>query len=67
MIGTIRKHSKWLWWYHRRPTIISFIYWGAAPATRNGGGGGGAGDLGSIDGRKVTPDAYLSAKAEVYI
>ncbi|HXR48459.1 MAG TPA: peptidylprolyl isomerase [Candidatus Limnocylindrales bacterium] len=67
MIGTIRKHSKWLWWFIAGLTIISFIYWGSAPATRNSGGGRGSGDLGSIAGRKVTPDAYLSVKAEVYI
>lgn len=67
MIGTIRKHSKWLWWFIAGLTIISFIYWGSAPATRNSGGGRGSGNLGSIAGRKVTPDAYLSVKAEVYI
>lgn len=67
MIGTIRKHSKWLWWFIAGLTIISFIYWGAAPATRNSGGGRGASDLGSIAGRKVTPGAYLGAKAEVGI
>ncbi|HKW30607.1 MAG TPA: SurA N-terminal domain-containing protein [Verrucomicrobiae bacterium] len=66
MIGTIRKHSKWLWWFIAGLTIISFIYWGAAPATRNSAGGR-SGDLGSIGGQKVTPDAYLGVKAEVYI
>jgi hypothetical protein len=66
MIGTIRKHSKWLWWFIAGLTIISFIYWGAAPATRNSGGArGGASDLGSIAGRKVTPEAYYGAQNEV--
>jgi hypothetical protein len=66
MIGTIRKHSKWLWWFIAGLTIISFIYWGAAPATRNGGGGrSGRSDLGSIAGRKVTPAAYASAMNDV--
>jgi hypothetical protein len=46
MIGTIRKHSAWLWWLVAGLTIISFIWWGASPATR-GGGGRGAG-YGSI-------------------
>ena len=50
MIGTIRKHSKWLWGIIATLTIISFLYWGAAPASRNSGGR--AGDLGSIAGRK---------------
>jgi peptidyl-prolyl cis-trans isomerase D len=67
MIGTIRKHSKWLWWFIAALTIISFIWWGAAPATHNAGGGRGSGDLGSIAGRKVTPDAYLGVKGEIYI
>jgi len=65
MIGTIRKHSKWLWGIIATLTIISFLYWGAAPASRNSGGR--AGDLGSIAGRKVTPDEYAEAEREVYI
>ena len=65
MIGTIRKHSKWLWGIIATLTIISFLYWGAAPASRNSGGR--AGDLGSIAGRKVTPNEYAEAEREVYI
>src|SRR6516225_4013076 len=66
MIGTIRKHSKWLWGIIATLTIISFLWWGAAPASRNRGGGR-AGDLGSIAGRKVTQDAYVAARNEVAI
>jgi SurA N-terminal domain len=66
MIGTIRKHSKWLWGIIATLTIISFLWWGAAPASRNSGGGR-AGDLGSIAGRKVTPDEYAQAERDVYI
>jgi hypothetical protein len=40
MIGTIRKHSKWLWWIIAALTVISFLYWGVAPSARNGGVGG---------------------------
>jgi hypothetical protein len=66
MIGTIRKHSKWLWWFIAGLTIISFIYWGAAPATRNSGGArSGRSDLGTIAGQKVTPEAYYGAQNEV--
>ena len=66
MIGTIRKHSKWLWWFIAGLTIISFIYWGAAPATRNSGGGrSGRSELGSFAGRKVTPEAYAGAETDV--
>ena len=35
MIGTIRKHSKWLWVVIITLTVISFIYWGAAPSGVN--------------------------------
>ena len=66
MIGTIRKHSKWLWGIIATLMIISFLWWGAAPASRNSGGGR-AGDLGSIAGRKITPDEYAQAEQEVYI
>jgi len=60
MIGTIRKHSKWLWVVIITLTVISFIYWGAAPAQR-GGGGRGSGDFGSINGKKITQQQYLDA------
>jgi hypothetical protein len=62
MIGTIRKHSKWLWVIIIAATIISFVWWGAAPATR--GGAGGAAGLGKIYGVAVTPQEYEDAKAE---
>ena len=39
MIGTIRKHSKWLWWIIAGLTVVSFVYWGVTPATRNASGG----------------------------
>ncbi len=66
MIGTIRKHSKWLWWSIIPLTILSFVlYMGTGPAhTGNGGGDGG---LGSIAGKKVTPQAFGAAKREVYL
>jgi len=67
MIGTIRKHSGWLWGIIIVATVISFLFWGAAPATRNGGSGGGTINLGKIAGRKVTQDAYFGAEHDVYI
>jgi hypothetical protein len=66
MIGTIRKHSKWLWGIIATLTIISFLWWGAAPASRNSGGGR-YGELGTIGDRKVTPDEYAEAERETYI
>lgn len=65
MIGTIRKHSSWLWLCIITLTIISFVWWGASPATRNGAGG--ASEFGSIYGRPVTLDDYNKARAEFFI
>jgi SurA-like protein len=60
MIGTIRKHSKWLWVVIITLTVVSFIYWGAAPAQR-GGGGRASGDFGSVYGQKITQQQYVEA------
>ncbi len=65
MIGTIRKHSKWLWWVVAGLTVISFIWWGAAPASRNGPGG--TGEFGVIYGHKITPQEFADAKNEFYL
>jgi hypothetical protein len=67
MIGTIRKHSKWLWWVIAGLTIITFLYWGAAPATRNSGGVGGGSDFGSLYGRKITQQDYVNSRNEFYL
>jgi len=65
MIGTIRKHSKWLWWLIAGATIISFIYWGSGTSRMSGDGQGGVrGDYGTIYGRKVTEQAHRNAQVE---
>ena len=62
MIGTIRKHSKWLWVVIITLTVVSFIYWGAAPAQRGSGSGySGTNDLGTLYGKKITPREYQDA------
>ena len=66
MIGTIRKHSKLLWWSIVPLTVISFIYWCAGPSVRNGRGGG-PGDYGSLYGHKITLEEFRDAQAEVYL
>jgi hypothetical protein len=66
MIGTIRKHSKWLWWIIAGLTVISFLYWGVAPSARNGGIGGSAG-YGSLYGHKITQQDYVNARNEFYL
>ena len=65
MIGTIRKHSAWLWVFIIVLTIISFVWWGASPAARNGGRA--AGSFGTIYGREVTQEEYKAARAEFFI
>ena len=67
MIGTIRKHSKWLWWFIAGLTIISFIYWGAGPSRIGGSGGRVSGDFGTIYGHKITQQDYVEAMNEFYI
>jgi hypothetical protein len=63
MIGTIRKHSGWLWAVIITATIISFVFWGAGPSARSGGRRGG-GDFGTIYGRKITLQDYVEAANE---
>jgi hypothetical protein len=67
MIGTIRKHSKWLWIVIIIATIASFLFF-FSPSQRLGNGGvAGNENLGSIYGKKVTRDAYAEAKREFYL
>ena len=67
MIGTIRKHSSWLWIVIAGLTIVSFVvFMGSGPA-RNGGGGGAGGDFGTIYGRPVTARDFQRAQAEFYL
>src|ERR1700761_2853034 len=65
MIGTIRKHSKWLWWAIASATIISFIWWNANPVSRNGNGSGGG--YGTVYGNTITAEDFQSAKKDFYL
>jgi hypothetical protein len=65
MIGTIRKHSSWLWWVVALLTIISFIYWGASPGTRNGSSR--YSGYGTIYGKQITAEEYAQAEREFLI
>lgn len=65
MIGTIRKHSAWLWWVIAILTVISFVYWGVAPSAT--GGGPATGQFGSLYGHKITRQDYDNAKNEFYL
>src|SRR5271170_2445780 len=62
MIGTIRKHSKWLWGITVPAMIISlFLFF--LPSWRNGGGGA-SGDFGSVYGKIITQQEYVDAVNE---
>ena len=65
MIGTIRKHSSWLWWIIAGLTIISFIWWGASPGTRYGSGRNAG--FGTLYGKPVTAEAFAAAQREFFI
>ena len=54
MIGTIRKHSKWLWAVIITATIISFVYWGAGSSQVGSGSGRAGGDFGQAGAFIVT-------------
>ena len=66
MIGSIRKHSSWLWWIIAGLTIISFVFFMGQGGTRGGGGSRGAG-YGTIYGKPVTAEAFTAAQREFYI
>jgi hypothetical protein len=67
MIGSIRKHSSWLWWIIAGLTIISFVYFMGAGPARNGGGGSSTGNFGTIYGRTITAQDFQQAQAEYYL
>jgi len=66
MIGTIRKHSKSLWWIIIFAIIITFVYWGSQTGP-GGGGSGGPGTFGRINGETITLNRFLDAQREVYL
>ena len=41
MIGTMRKHSTWLWSIIIVVVIFTFVIWGTNPGSHQGGGGDG--------------------------
>ncbi len=64
MIGTIRKHSSWLWFIIIGATIISFLWWGAGPVTRNSNGRMSDGGYGSLYGKEIKPEAFAAAQRD---
>jgi hypothetical protein len=65
MIGTIRKHSTWMWWIVAGLTIISFVWWGASPGTRNGNGR--SEGYGTLYGQTITTEEFDAARKEFFV
>ncbi len=65
MIGTIRKHSKVLWWSIIPLTIISFVIFMGSGPMRNGGVR--SAGFGTIYGRPVTAEDFAAAQNEFFI
>ncbi len=69
MIGTIRKHSKALWWIIVIAVIVSFVAWIGPGQDSIGGilsGRAGTG-FGDVDGREVTRDHVQAAYQQVVL
>ena len=67
MIGSIRKHSSWLWWIIAGLTIVSFVFFMGSGPARNGGGARSNSDFGRIYGHQITAEEFMRAKGEFYI
>ena len=67
MIGSIRKHSSWLWWIIAGLTIISFVVFMGSGPGRNGGNRVADGGYGTIYGHEVTGEAVALAQREFRI
>ena len=66
MIGTIRKHSKWLWLIIIFVVIVTFVFWGSQPSGRLGREGGEF-NPGSINGEPIKLEAFVAARHEAML
>ena len=67
MIGTIRKHSSWLWWIIAGLTIVSFVvFMGSGPA-RNGNGRVSGSGYGTLYGKEISAAAFAESQRGFYI
>ena len=67
MIGTIRKHSKWLWIVIAFLTIVSFVVFMGAGPVRSGSGPSSKNPYGVIYGQPVTAQEFVQARNGFYI
>jgi hypothetical protein len=65
MFGTIRKHQTWLWTVIIALTVLSFVVYFSPTSQMGGGDDTGTVNLGSVNGQKVSREAYLNALREV--
>jgi hypothetical protein len=66
MIGSIRKHSKWLWWVIAGLTIISFVVFMGSGPTPTGKGGDSQG-YGRIYGKEISGEQISHAQGDYFI
>jgi peptidyl-prolyl cis-trans isomerase D len=65
MIGTIRKHSAWLWYIIAGLTIISFVvFMGAGPGRNGRNNGGGSENFGTLYGHEITGAEVAQAEKD---
>ena len=65
MIGTIRKHSSWLWIIIAGLTIISFVYFMGTGPARNGNRSAGSG-YGTLYGKEISAEDFARGQREFY-
>src|SRR5258708_29421946 len=66
MLGTIRRHQKWLWIVIVTITVITFVYF-FNPNQKVRDRGRGKETFGEIKGREVSQEDYDGALREVYL
>ena len=67
MIGTIRKHSKWLWIIIIAATVVAFVVFFSPSQRFSSRGGGGSANFGSINGERISQEDFVHAQREVYL
>ncbi len=65
MIGTIRRHQKWLWAVIITVTVISFVIYFSPYQKMNRGEPRGKFDVGTINGSRIGEEAFLNARQEI--